>query len=149
MTDSGYKSDYDASTALHLAALERMKAGNGHDEPFERVLEAPPGQPGDGKSSGAGGVDIGVGEHSVSVVAEPPVVLDASIVVAGKRAPVRMIKWLQSEPVAIMGVIQTGLALAIGFGLHLTDQQMGLSLAFSSAVLALLTRQTVTSTLGS
>ena len=59
-----------------------------------------------------------------------------------------MLKWLQSEPVAIMGLVQTGIALAIGFGMHLTDQQMGLLLAFTAALLTLITRQTVTSNLG-
>lgn len=58
-----------------------------------------------------------------------------------QRPPV---SWLNREPVAIMFVIQTGLALAMGFGLDWTSEQMALVLTFSGAVLGLLTRQVVT-----
>lgn len=51
---------------------------------------------------------------------------------------------LGREPVAVQAVIQAALALAVGFGLDLSSQQIGLLLAFSAAVLALVTRQAVT-----
>jgi hypothetical protein len=49
------------------------------------------------------------------------------------------------EPAAILGAIQAGLALAIGFGFELTNEQMSLILAFSAAVFAVVTRSQVTS----
>lgn len=48
------------------------------------------------------------------------------------------------EPAAIMAVLQAGIALAIGFGLHWTGEQVALVMAFSAAVLGLITRQVVT-----
>jgi hypothetical protein len=48
------------------------------------------------------------------------------------------------EPVLIMGAIQAGLALAVSFGLSLTAEQTGAVLAFSAAVLAVITRRQVT-----
>jgi hypothetical protein len=50
------------------------------------------------------------------------------------------------EPAMFLGVIQAGLALAIGFGLHLSPEQFGLLMAFSAAVLAWITRSQVTPT---
>lgn len=47
------------------------------------------------------------------------------------------------EPVLVMGVIQTGLALGIGFGLALSAAQVGLILAFSAAVLSFVVRAKV------
>ncbi len=44
----------------------------------------------------------------------------------------------------VLAVVQAGLALAVGFGLHLTTEQMGLIIAFSAAVLGLWTRSKVT-----
>lgn len=47
------------------------------------------------------------------------------------------------EPALIIGLIQAGLALAIGFGLALTAGQVGAILAFSAAVLSVVTRSKV------
>ena len=62
--------------------------------------------------------------------------------------PVETIKepvpFFNREPVMIMAAVQAGLALAMGFGLSITLEQMGLILGFSAAVLALITRQQVT-----
>lgn len=49
------------------------------------------------------------------------------------------------EPAAILAALQAILALAIGFGLDLTNEQTALILAASAAVLGLITRQIVTS----
>jgi hypothetical protein len=49
------------------------------------------------------------------------------------------------EPAMILSVVSAGLALGMGFGLNITPQQMGLIMAFASAVLGLITRQQVTS----
>lgn len=48
------------------------------------------------------------------------------------------------EPALILGLVQAALALAVGFGLHLSTEQMGLLMAFSAALLAVITRQNVT-----
>lgn len=48
------------------------------------------------------------------------------------------------EPVLIQGVIQMGLALILAFGVDLTLEQTGGILAFTAAVLALITRTQVT-----
>ena len=48
------------------------------------------------------------------------------------------------EPVMILAIIQTGLALVIGFGLDLTPQQIGAIMAFAAAVLGFVARQQVT-----
>jgi hypothetical protein len=50
------------------------------------------------------------------------------------------------EPVMFLSVIQAGLALGMGFGMHLTTEQMALVMAFSAAVLGLITRTQVTPT---
>ena len=56
-----------------------------------------------------------------------------------------MLKALMGEPAAIQGVVQTGLALYLGFGgTHLTAQQSVLIMAFVAAVLSVITRQMVT-----
>lgn len=52
------------------------------------------------------------------------------------------------EPAVILGLVQSALALAIGFGLNLSTEQVGLILAFSAAVLAFVTRSQVTATVG-
>ena len=51
----------------------------------------------------------------------------------------------KAEPSMILAVVSSGIALGIGFGLHITTQQMGLIMAFVSAVLGLINRQQVTS----
>lgn len=49
------------------------------------------------------------------------------------------------EPVLILAVLQTALALLLAFGVHLSVAQIGAIMAFSSAVLGLITRSQVTS----
>lgn len=50
------------------------------------------------------------------------------------------------EPAAILAVIQAGIALAIGFGLHWTGEQVSLVVTFTAVILGLITRQVVTPT---
>ncbi len=51
----------------------------------------------------------------------------------------------KAEPTMILAVVSAGIALAIGFGAHITTQQMGLIMAFVAAVLGLINRSQVTS----
>lgn len=51
----------------------------------------------------------------------------------------------QAEPTMILSVVSAGIALAIGFGAHISTQQMGLIMAFVAAVLGLINRSQVTS----
>lgn len=51
---------------------------------------------------------------------------------------------LSREPALILGAIQTLLALALGFGAHLTQEQIGLIMAATAAILAVITRSQVT-----
>ena len=69
-------------------------------------------------------------ELETTEVVEAPVVRPTSI--------------LTREPDAIQAVIQAGLGMAMGFGLSMSTEQMGLVLMFTAAVLALITRQQVT-----
>jgi hypothetical protein len=55
-----------------------------------------------------------------------------------------MRNFLAREPVAILGLLQAGLAIAISFGMKLSIEQQGMILAGTSAVLALLARAYVT-----
>jgi hypothetical protein len=48
------------------------------------------------------------------------------------------------EPVAILAVVQAGIALGMAYGLNVTPEQMALILTFTGAVLALITRSQVT-----
>lgn len=48
------------------------------------------------------------------------------------------------EPALILAAIQAALALAVGFGLNLSAEQITLILAFSAAVFGVITRQNVT-----
>lgn len=48
------------------------------------------------------------------------------------------------EPVLVQGVVQTVLALVLAFGADLSNEQVGAILAVTAAVLALVTRRTVT-----
>lgn len=48
------------------------------------------------------------------------------------------------EPAAIIGMVQALLAVAIGFGLDLSSEQLGLILAALAAVLGFITRSQVT-----
>ena len=50
------------------------------------------------------------------------------------------------EPALIIGVVQAIVALAVGFGLDVTEEQVGLILAATAAVLAFVTRSQVTPT---
>lgn len=50
----------------------------------------------------------------------------------------------QTEPAMVLAVVQAGLALAVGFGVHITTEQMGLVMAFAAAVFGLWTRSRVT-----
>ena len=51
----------------------------------------------------------------------------------------------KAEPSMILAVVSAGLSMGMGFGLHLTVQQMGLIMAFVAAVLGLINRSQVTS----
>ena len=48
------------------------------------------------------------------------------------------------EPAVILGAVNALIALGVGFGLKLTPEQVGLILAATSAVLAVITRSQVT-----
>lgn len=48
------------------------------------------------------------------------------------------------EPALILGAVQACLALAVAFGLHLTSEQVGAVMAATAAIVALVTRRTVT-----
>jgi hypothetical protein len=48
------------------------------------------------------------------------------------------------EPALILGFIQAALALAVGFGLDWTAEQVSLVVAAAAAVVALITRSRVT-----
>ncbi len=50
-----------------------------------------------------------------------------------------------AEPTLILSAVSAALSLAIGFGLNITTQQMGLIMAFAAAVLGVLNRSQVTS----
>ena len=50
------------------------------------------------------------------------------------------------EPVMVLAVLQAGIALAIAFGVELTNEQTGALVAFSAAVLGVITRSRVTPT---
>jgi len=51
---------------------------------------------------------------------------------------------LGREPVLILGLIQAGIALAVGFGLGWSAEQVALMVAFTSAILSVVARQKVT-----
>ena len=53
-------------------------------------------------------------------------------------------KRVADEPARTMGVIQAGIALAVGFGLDWTGEQVALVTAFSGALLSWLVRRAVT-----
>ena len=53
---------------------------------------------------------------------------------------------LTTEPAAIVGAIEAILALAIGFGVDITTEQLALIMAAVTAVLALVVRSQVTPT---
>lgn len=47
---------------------------------------------------------------------------------------------MSTEPALILGAVNALLALAVGFGLNITPQQVGLINAAAAAVLAVITR---------
>jgi hypothetical protein len=51
---------------------------------------------------------------------------------------------IRNEPVLITGLIQAVLALAITFGLGVSEEQVGAILAVAAAALAIVARQKVT-----
>lgn len=53
-------------------------------------------------------------------------------------------KRIGDEPVRTMGVVQSGIALGVGFGVDLSPEQFGLLVSFVAAVLSWLVRKTVT-----
>ena len=50
---------------------------------------------------------------------------------------------MKSEPVLILGAVNALLALAVGFGLHVTPEQVGLINAAVAAIAAVIIRQNV------
>ena len=50
---------------------------------------------------------------------------------------------MKTEPAMIMAAIQAVIALAVSFGLGLTNEQVGGLLALSAAILGIITRQHV------
>ncbi|HEY7824747.1 MAG TPA: hypothetical protein VIG24_18040 [Acidimicrobiia bacterium] len=53
---------------------------------------------------------------------------------------------LGREPALILGFVQAAIVVAVTFGLELSPEQTGAILAFTAAVLALITRQNVSPT---
>ena len=51
---------------------------------------------------------------------------------------------MKSEPALILGAVNALLALGVGFGLHLTAEQVGLVNAAVAAIMAVIIRQNVT-----
>lgn len=51
---------------------------------------------------------------------------------------------MKTEPVLILGAVQTAIALVVSFGLDLTAEQVGAIVAFSAAVLSVVARRKVT-----
>lgn len=51
---------------------------------------------------------------------------------------------IQEEPALVLGAIQALVAMAVGFGLDITAEQVGLIVAASAAVLSVVTRSQVT-----
>lgn len=51
---------------------------------------------------------------------------------------------MNREPALILAAVQAVIALAVGFGLNWTPEQVSLVLAATAAVLGLITRQKVT-----
>lgn len=50
----------------------------------------------------------------------------------------------RDEPALVMGLVQAAIILAVSFGLDLTDTQTAALLAFTAALLSVITRQQVT-----
>lgn len=54
-----------------------------------------------------------------------------------------LVERVNGEPVMVLAVIQTAIALAVSFGLNLSTDQVGALLAVSAAVLGLIARSKV------
>jgi uncharacterized membrane protein YeaQ/YmgE (transglycosylase-associated protein family) len=48
------------------------------------------------------------------------------------------------EPAAILGLVGAAIAVGVSFGLNITPEQVGLIMAFTSAVIGFITRSQVT-----
>lgn len=57
-----------------------------------------------------------------------------------------MTDFFKTEPALLMGLVQAGVILAVSFGLDLDDGQTAAILAFTAALLSVVTRQQVTPT---
>lgn len=79
---------------------------------------------------------VAVVEPGPTIIAEQ----DGSMVIQGERD----VSFLSREPVAVQAVVQAAIAMAMGFGMNITTEQMGLILVFTATLLALITRQQVT-----
>lgn len=51
---------------------------------------------------------------------------------------------IAGEPVLTLALVQASLALAVGFGLNFTAEQVSLTMAFSAALLGFIARSKVT-----
>jgi hypothetical protein len=54
-----------------------------------------------------------------------------------------MLERIQYEPALVVGVVQAAVALAVGFGIDLSGEQVSLIVAFTAAVLSVVTRSNV------
>lgn len=54
-----------------------------------------------------------------------------------------MTNFFSQEPALLMGLVQAGVILAVSFGLDLNDGQTAAILAFTAALLSVVTRQNV------
>ena len=57
-----------------------------------------------------------------------------------------MVDRVQNEPALTLAMVQAAVALAVGFGLPVTPEQVALIVAFTAAVLGWVTRTQVTPT---
>jgi hypothetical protein len=51
---------------------------------------------------------------------------------------------VRDEPALVLGLVQAAVALAVGFGLDLSGEQVALLVAFTAAALSVVTRSQVT-----
>ncbi len=55
-----------------------------------------------------------------------------------------VLTFIKRYPAALLALIQSGLALALAFGLHLSAYQVGEIVAFTAGILGLVTQSVVT-----
>ena len=55
-----------------------------------------------------------------------------------------IINFFKTEPALVLGFLQAGLSLGLGFGLNLSTMQQGEIMAFAAAFLAMVIRSNVT-----